>query len=249
MTVMECKGRIVEDLLALGVRRGGVLLVHSSFKSLGEVPGGIQTVIDGLKDALGPRGTLLLPGLSWVSVDYEHPIFDVRSTPSCVGAIPEYFRTLEGTARSIHPTHSVCGQGPLTGELFKDHILDRSPCGTHSPFSQLKYHGGQVLMLGCGLLRNTTIHAVEETAGAPYLFEVEPIEYTLTGYDGVPVKVLHKRHGTFPQHFDRVRPALIGNGLSEGNVLEAFCGLYDAKALWDCAFDMLQKDISCFIKD
>lgn len=246
---MDCRTQIRDDLIKLGVRPGGVLMVHSSFKSLGPVPGGIQTLIDGLKDALRPEGTLLMPGLSWEAVDAEHPFFDVRQTPTCVGAIPEYFRKMKGTIRSVHPTHSVCGQGNLVEELFRDHKLDTTPCGEQSPFSKLKYYNGQVLMLGCGLLCNTTIHAVEEAAGAPYLFQPEPVEYTITGYDGIAIKSVHKRHGHAPQNFDRVRPGLIGSGLAEGYVLKAFCHLYDARALWDHALAMMKEDISCFVRD
>jgi aminoglycoside 3-N-acetyltransferase len=202
-----------------------------------------------LKQALGHNGTLLMPGLCWEAVGREQPVFDVRSTPTCVGAIPEYFRRMEGTVRSLHPTHSVCGQGPLTAELFSNHSMDTTPCGPNSPFNRLREFGGQVLMLGCGMLRNTSVHAVEEVAGAPYLFEAEPVEYTLIDHNGGCITALHSRHGTFPQHFDRVRPRMIGQGLAEGNVLEAACYLYDSRALWDTAMQMLQEDITCFVKD
>ena len=100
---------ISEDLSALGVRRGGVLLVHSSLRSLGYVPGGAETVIRGLLHALGEEGTLLLPSLSYDHATPRNPYFDIRRTPSNVGAIAEYFRQRPGTLRSMHPTHSVCG--------------------------------------------------------------------------------------------------------------------------------------------
>ncbi|MBN1371221.1 MAG: AAC(3) family N-acetyltransferase [Anaerolineaceae bacterium] len=51
--------QLVSDLLALGVRPGGVLLVHSSLRSLGPVDGGAEAVVKGLLEALGARGTLL----------------------------------------------------------------------------------------------------------------------------------------------------------------------------------------------
>ena len=244
-----CSAKIREELLSLGVTPGGVLLVHSSYKSLGPVPGGIQTVIDGLAGALGPEGTLLMPALSWVSVDREHPEFDVRTTPSCVGAIPETFRTLAGTERSMHPTHSVCGRGPLAHELFQGHILDRTPCGIHSPFSRLRHFHGQILMLGCGLRPNTSMHAVEEAAWAPYLLEPEPVEYVLTGYDGAKVTALHRRHSHFPQLYDRVAPMLRGRGLAEGPVLDARCHLLDAGALWQAVLERLAEDIHFFIRE
>lgn len=247
--IRECRKKIRDELLALGVARGGVLLAHSSFKSLGNVPGGIQTLIDGLADALGPDGTLLMPGLSYMAVTRENPRFDVRSTPSCVGAAPECFRKLEGTLRSIHPTHSVCGRGRLAEELFRDHPLDTTPCGPHSPFARLRHVDGQILMLGCGLLHNTSMHAVEEAAGAPYLFGSEPITYTLTGYDGGEQTVAHQRHLDFPQHYDRPAEGLLGRGLAQGRVLEAQCWLYDAGRLWDHALGMLGDDIYSFYKD
>ena len=119
--------RLVDDLLSLGVRPGGVLLVHSSYKSLGPLGGGPAEVIQGFQEALGARGTLLMPALSYAAVTPEHPLFDVRSTPSCVGVIPETFRRAPGVLRSMHPTHSVSGTGPQAGALLGDHGLDNTP--------------------------------------------------------------------------------------------------------------------------
>jgi len=60
--------QIANDLKALGLREGGVLLVHASLRSLGKVPGGAETVVRGLLHALGEKGTLLMPALSyWVN--------------------------------------------------------------------------------------------------------------------------------------------------------------------------------------
>ena len=43
-------------LEALGVEAGDMLFIHSSFKSLGPVAGGAQTVVDALQAAVGPMG-------------------------------------------------------------------------------------------------------------------------------------------------------------------------------------------------
>lgn len=145
------------NLLALGVRPGGVLMVHSSLRALGNVPGGAEMVIQGLLSALGENGTLLMPALTYERVIPTCPVFDVRQTPSNVGIIPETFRKREGTRRSIHPTHSVCALGPLAAALLDPHIEDNTPCGPHSPFHTMPEHGGQILMLGCGLEPNTSM--------------------------------------------------------------------------------------------
>jgi aminoglycoside 3-N-acetyltransferase len=53
-----CTSRIASDLADLGVHAGDTILVHSSFKSLGPVPGGIETVVQGLLRAIGEDGTV-----------------------------------------------------------------------------------------------------------------------------------------------------------------------------------------------
>ena len=94
----------------------------------GSVPGGADTVIDALLDAVGPHGTLCLPTLSYLFTTPESPIFDVRSTPTNLGAIPEAFRRRPTAVRSVHPTHSVTGACEI-GQihllvLFSDSALD-----------------------------------------------------------------------------------------------------------------------------
>ena len=42
---MYTEKRLVEDLESLGVRKGDLLFIHSSFKSLGAIDGGAATVI------------------------------------------------------------------------------------------------------------------------------------------------------------------------------------------------------------
>ena len=139
---------LVDNLHALGVREDGVLLVHASMRSLGKVEGGAETVILALLHALGKHGTLLFPALSYETVSPETPYFDVRKTPACVGALPEYFRQREGSLRSIHPTHSVCGVGMQALDILRGHEKDTTPCGTNSPFHKLPQHKGQIPVPG-----------------------------------------------------------------------------------------------------
>src|SRR5262245_30000429 len=52
---------LTDDLVALGLPAGSILLLHSGFRSLGPVQGGPATVISALRAVLGPEGTLLAP--------------------------------------------------------------------------------------------------------------------------------------------------------------------------------------------
>lgn len=239
---------LIDDLQALGIRPGETILVHSSLRSLGQVSGGAETVIAGLREAIGDRGTLLMPALSYAYVHASQPLFSPRWTGTCVGLIPETFRRMPGVFRSVHPTHSVCAIGARARELTGDHHLDRTPVGPHSPFSRLPTVGGRILMLGCGLLPNTSMHGVEEKVEPPYLFARNPMTYVICA-DGKQDVVEHRRHGFsgFAQRYDRVAVHM-GEAMVCGRVLESESYLLDSATLWRVAEALLREDPMYFVE-
>jgi aminoglycoside 3-N-acetyltransferase len=249
MSADQAASMIASQLAALGVRAGGLLLVHSSLRSLGTVPGGAETVICGLLACLAERGTLLLPALSYMAVGRQQPRFDLLRTPSCVGLIPETFRTMPGVRRSLHPTHSVCALGPAAAALLDGHHLDRTPVGEHSPFRLLAQAGGQLLMLGCGLRPNTSMHGVEELTSPPYLMHPDRIEYELADETGRAHRDLHSVHDFRgrSQRYDRIEPLMPPCTLRTGRVLEATCHLLEASVMWDAARAALERDALFFV--
>ncbi len=246
---VETVDRIAADLLVAGVKSGGALLVHSSLSFMGHVPGGPETVILGLLSALGPEGTLLLPALSYRHVNMDQPVFDVLRTPSNVGAIPEYFRTREGTVRSVHPTHSVCGVGAGVDAFLGEHHLDETPCGAHSPYRRLREAVGQVLFLGCGMRPNTSMHAVEEVAESPYLFGSMVSWWGILA-DGEEIVGRCRRHGFagWSQRYDRVASVMQDGGMREGQVLEATVFVLDCEPMWERALEVMKRDPFFFVE-
>ena len=168
--------RMVRELRALGVRPGDTLFVHSSYRSLGNVEGGAETVIRALEDALGPEGLLLLPSFNLVEGGYEGraKTWNIATTRSTVGWITELARTMPGTFRSNHYSHSVAARGKDAERYVADHLAreglrspwDREPWGyTYGDSSpMLKAYRdprGKVLMLGVDYHSSTYCHLVE----------------------------------------------------------------------------------------
>lgn len=244
----EAAARIAAEVGDLGLPEGGVALAHSSLRSLGPVPGGAETVIAGLRQALGPEGTLLLPALSYETVHAQNPVFDVLRTPSCVGWIPEVFRTMPGVQRSICPTHSVCGIGPLAPRLLGQHHLDDTPCGPHSPWRRLPEVDGYLLFVGCGLGPNTSMHAIEEVAQAPYLFG-GTVRYTIMHPDGHRSSLACRRHNFryYAHRYQRIAEIHRGDWIRVGQVLEATVHLVRASSLWDQAYEAQRRDPYFFV--
>ncbi len=155
---------IVKGLNELGLPEGCAVMVHSALSSFGEVAGGAETVIAALLEAIGPEGTLLMPAMSG-----ERP-FRVEASPSGTGLITEVFRSHPGATRSLHPTHSVTGLGPLTETLIEGHIDQPTAIGTESPWGRLaRRDDGYILFLGVDQDRNTLLHTAEEIVGSAYL--------------------------------------------------------------------------------
>lgn len=151
------------QLRALGVRRGGVLLVHTSFRAVRPVEGGPMALIEALKDALGPEGTLVMPTMT----DGESP-FDPARTPTWqMGITAELFWRRPGVRRSGHPGGSFAAAGPHAEEICAPQPLS-PPHGPDSPVGRVHDLDGQVLLLGVGHSESTTLHLAEAVACVPY---------------------------------------------------------------------------------
>ncbi|MFF0081752.1 aminoglycoside N(3)-acetyltransferase [Streptomyces canus] len=176
---------LAEQLRELGVRSGEILLVHSSLSALGWVCGGPVAVVQGLLDALGPDGTLVVPTQTgdlsdpavwsnppvpeewWDTIRATMPAYDPLVTPSRgVGVIPETVRTWPGARRSAHPQTSFAATGPRAHAVLDGHALD-CRLGEHSPLARLEALHARVLLLGAGYDTCTSFHLAEYRVPAP----------------------------------------------------------------------------------
>lgn len=243
----ELSLKIASDASALGVEQGDTVLVHSSLRSLGGVTP--SEVIEGLRAAIGEEGTLVFPALSYMHCNPSNPVFDYYSTPSNVGALPEYFRKeVPGVIRSMNPTHSCCAVGKNAEFITSGHILDSTPCGENSPFRRVMELKGKILFIGCGMGPNTSMHAVEELSRPDYLFG-DVYDYRLTDANGNTVHLPCRAHGFkgVYQCYDRLADLLCGDELQTGNILSANCYLVYTPAMWEKADAKYRKDPHYFI--
>lgn len=247
--------QLTKDLHALGVHEGRPLLVHTSVRSLGPLQDGLEGFTRALRSAVHDAA-LLVPTLSYDLIDWDAhleggPLFDIRATPSCIGAFPEFYRTLPDVYRSGHITHSVCASGAEARWFIDDHHLDDSPGGPRSPFRRLAERQGSILMVGCGLRPNTTMHSVEETAEPPYLFMEGRFPYRIATDTGEPIAAWTRRHDFqgVEQRYDRITDVVReGTELRRGRVGPAEAFLIDAEALFDRAGAALRRDPFFFVE-
>ncbi|MFF5899828.1 aminoglycoside N(3)-acetyltransferase [Streptomyces argenteolus] len=171
--------RTAAQLDRLGVRRGGILLVHASMRSAG---GSADAVAAALRRALGPEGTLVVPAFTPENSDTSRsyldrvrglnaperaavraamPPFDpATSSARSMGALAETVRLTPGALRSGHPQTSFAAIGPAAGMLLGEHRQD-CHLGEASPLARLYEADAQVLLLGTGFESCTAFHLAE----------------------------------------------------------------------------------------
>ncbi|MEU9846997.1 AAC(3) family N-acetyltransferase [Streptomyces sp. NPDC047985] len=187
-TVRRSRAGLAEQLSELGVARGGVLMVHASMRAVGPVGGGVRAVVGALRDALGGRGTLVVPSFTPENSDTSPqyldrvrgltdrerevlrarmPSFDPATTAApSMGLLSETVRLTEGAVRSGHPQTSFTALGPLAGDLMAGHRPD-CHLGEDSPLARLHEVRAHVLLLGTGFDTCTAFHLGEYRMPSP----------------------------------------------------------------------------------
>jgi len=149
---------------------------------MGMVEDGPRTVIDGALEAAAPHGTIAMPTL-WYHVTSQRPEdFDVRTSPSWVGALSEGFRRDPRSVRSNNFSHSISAIGQRAFELTSGH----DKCAPlHTPWSETAFSDGSpwwrlnewnalYCFIGVDMLVCTMKHYCEARLVAEYLARAEP---------------------------------------------------------------------------
>ncbi|HHW71159.1 MAG TPA: AAC(3) family N-acetyltransferase [Clostridiales bacterium] len=245
---MHTKKSLLDDLKKLSIDRNGTLLVHSSMKSIGEVEGGADTVLDALSEYMEP-GLLVLPTHTWSYINAENPRFYVDDSPSCVGILTELFRKRPGVVRSLHPTHSVAALGKDAEDFIAGNELFDTPCARGSSWGKLLDRKATIMLIGVDLTRNTFIHGVEEWIDIPgRLTDTHEQLYTVLS-DGTEISIPSRRHcgKIWSDHFWKVEDVFLKSGVMYiGQFGDAQARVCDTVSMTKLLFHMLSIDPDLF---
>jgi aminoglycoside 3-N-acetyltransferase len=229
---------ILSDLQRIGIQLGDLVLVHSAFSKIGYLQGGPSAFIAALKTAVGPDGSIMMPAFPYLGGSYEYAcrneLFDVLNTPAGVGRLQEMFRTMPGTLRSLHPTHSYCVWGKRASEIVSNHHLSMRPFGPGTPLHRFIEMGGKTLLVGVDLKNFSPPRAIEDVMDYPYpVYVPETFKLRVRDYRGAEfiVETYVHSHDLAPLRNTHVFYEPLK---SRGKIQEGKVGL--AKAMYiDCA--------------
>lgn len=238
---------LLEDLKNLDIDRKGTLLLHSSVKSVGQVEGGADTILDVFIEYM-KDGLLVMPTHTWAYIDAENPKFHVEDSPSCVGVLTELFRKRPGVLRSLHPTHSAAALGEDAIDFVNGDELFDTPCARGSVWGKLLDRKAQIMLLGVDLRSNTFIHGIEEWMGVPgRISETHEQLYTVLA-DGTEISVPSRRHCmSSSDHYWKVEDIFLKNKVMYmGRFGDATVRICDTVGMTNLLFNMLSIDPDLF---
>ncbi len=230
---------LAEQLSKLGVKRGGVLVVHTSFRAVRPVEGGPNGLIDALEMALGEDGTLVMPTMT-----AGDAVFDPCKTPTLdMGVVAETFWRRPGVMRSTHPGASFAAKGKKAA-LICAHQRLSPPHGLDSPIGRVYELEGQILLLGVTHGENTSLHLAESMAQVPYSVE----HPCVVEVDGRAETIMIAETDHCCENFSLMDTWLAGSQIQrEGKVGHASAKLCQAKPLVDLAIERLKREPLLFL--
>lgn len=237
------KKTLIEELMRLGLKSGDTVLVHSSMSKIGYLEEGPKTFVDAFLSVIGDQGNLMMPSSPNASLQLDYiktnPVFDVKNSPSKLGAITEYFRSLKGVKRSLNCTEPVCAIGPDAHYLTSGHFNEITPYTVNSPFRRLYEKKGKILYVGVTLDNaGTNLHTLEDHIPFPYpVYYDEIFNASIIDEQGVSHQVKTKVHNpvwSSKRKCDQLLPMFKSeNVYLDGKLGNANTLLFDGQLMFD----------------
>lgn len=232
------------------ISRDATVLIHSAFKGLSKKNVNPLIFMDELVNYFSVDANILMPAMSWRICTPLNPYFDVNKTPGNVGYLAEVFRTKYSSYRSLHPTHSVSGRGPLAYMYLYEHHKNKTPCSEVSPFKKIAENGGLIFMLGVGLECCTLFHCAEEMIARDLYLMPETEEYLCSDFESIIHKVQIHRHQKKIRDYNKLKTILKNEGALVDGVFRGQKWLcINAKKSLSIACELLKTDQTFLFKN
>ncbi|MBI4694038.1 MAG: AAC(3) family N-acetyltransferase [Gammaproteobacteria bacterium] len=221
-------------------RRPEVLVVHAGWRKARALGLACEPFAEAL---MARAGTLLMPAMTWRTVNAASPVFDELATPGHVGALAEVFRLKYSTQRSLHVTHSVAGAGPLCRALLSTHLFGDTPVAANSPYGLMRNYDTWILLVECGLESCTALHHPEEVMAPEVYVNAAPddVDYRLIDRHGREHRQRMRRHVRVLRDFPKFGGPAHALEVGPGQPPLAF-RLIELKALMRTVFEALVED-------
>lgn len=200
---MEC---IFSYIDSLGINKGDILLVHSSFEGMKSADPDAKEIIDHLLDIIGEEGTLVFPTFPIINlknVPGKIQTYNPKRTFCWTGTLPNVFLTYKGVERSLFPYNSLAALGLHAKNMMKNNLLDNVPHGENSAWAYCVDHDAKILYLGVNIAEcNTVLHTADDRLGYKWPIKdwYDTFTYKIKTTDGLIEKEIQASKGFWARY-------------------------------------------------
>lgn len=257
------KEGLSDDLRALGIESGDVVLVHSNLRALAPVKqilaapdGGMRWLVDAFREVVGEEGILAVPTFTKTFKPGQPGpsglVWNPRETPSRVGTITNYVMKEPDARRSDHPTHSVAAAGRGAEEFVSGHSWrdGASTFDRRGPWGHLVDSNGYIMWLGTSMPTQTACHVLEDWMRLPYMSTCVALVDDGGETKEAEVTQSPAGHRDFYRQGSKVDVAWAAAGhMKKGSVCKADSSLMRARDFVGWLWDALLKDPGLLLCD
>ena len=236
--------KVIDYLREIGVKKGDIMIVHSSFDSLKATGLDAESIINVLLDIVGEEGTLAMPAIrdfpeEGTGIDFlkkyirdevpEDVVYDLYRSPIGSGLLPFTLTRYDDAVISEFPLNPLVAVGAHAEEMMKGNIDGELP-SAHGSMSAWKYcadHNAWNIGIGVNEKDYLTIfHVAQEQPNWPYKEEAWYLERNFTIKKSrnsiIPLRIKERRHRWtkyFPElHFynDLKKNGILSQQIIEG---------------------------------
>ena len=184
---MFSKEDIFHQLQKMNAPQDSVVIMHSAFRTVGEVEGGAEGFLDALIEYFTAKGGLfIVPTHTWNNLYKDRITLDMLCPASNTGLLCVLAAKREDGVRSENPCHSVAvfGDRARAEALVKNERNIETPIAPDSVYGELYRQKGYVLLVGVSQAKNTYLHTVDEMLNIPDRMEDVLTPTTVRRLDG-----------------------------------------------------------------
>jgi aminoglycoside N3'-acetyltransferase len=144
------KQDLINDLQNIGLKKGDIINVKASLKSIGHINGGASTLLDALLKVVGKEGAILAESfikmLPVGKLDKNNPKHIAsKDSDSYAGALTNTILKHPKVILGNHPTHRYAGIGENIASIIQSHTVEDDP---YFVLERIAEVGGKNLRIG-----------------------------------------------------------------------------------------------------
>lgn len=192
-----------------GIKKGDIVLVHSSFDGLRSLGLSVEELIDFILDVFSDMTVVFATYPIEPMKEKEVYKYNPDRTLCWTGMLPNLFLKREGVIRSLFPYNTLAAKGKYAKAMMTSNLSAETPHGKFSPWEFCRQYHAKILFLGTTSREANTmaIHMIPDIMGDDWPIKnwYEERKYVITVEGEKVYKTIKVQKGSWYQYVNEYK--------------------------------------------